>query len=226
MTLDTLLNWDRDSALAAAPAFRRLHPNWITTISLVLAGAGLWLLATTTGYAGTVAGAGLIFLSRWVDWIDGWVARETGKATNLGGLYDIAVGYLCMVGVMIAIGHAQDDAVLAWTGAGAAIVLRVVLMACGWGLAHRQRLTVIPWNPQKMLYPRMPRGMKAVKNGLDIARTDYWVFVFAVSGGLVLWAWLYTAVVIALTCWVLAAATIWLRRVPAGTPPAALGGAI
>ena len=44
MTLDTLLNWDRDSALAAAPTFRRLHPNWITTISLVLAGAGLWLL--------------------------------------------------------------------------------------------------------------------------------------------------------------------------------------
>lgn len=220
MTLDRLLNWDRDTALAIAPRLAWLHPNWITTASLVLALIGLTFIGHGTDWISAVTGAGLIFTSRWVDWIDGHVARATGRATNLGGLYDITVGYVTMVLVMVAIGLRQDDAALAWVGAGAAILLRLLLMGVGWGLAHRQRLEVVPWNPQKLLTPRQRPIMRRIKWTLDVCRNDYWIALFALTGGagLQLWGWLYTAAVIALTLWVTAATMRYLWRVLPAAP--------
>ena len=167
MTLDTLLNWDRETALAAAPRFTFLHPNWITTISLCLAFVGLTALFYGGNWALGVAGAFLVFASRWTDWIDGYVARATHRSSNLGGLYDIAVGYVTMVTVMIAIGAREDDMLLAWTGAASAIVLRIVLMLFGWLLSRRQRLDIVQWNPQKILIARQPVCMRRVKWVLD-----------------------------------------------------------
>lgn len=220
MTFDRLINWDRDTALAAAPRLTWLHPNWITTGSLVLALAGLAAIAWGDAPATAFAGAALIFASRWTDWIDGYVARATGTATNLGGLYDIAVGYVTMVLVMVAIGLRQNDVALAWCGAGAAIVLRIVLMAVGWGLAKRQRLTIVPWNPQKLLTPRQPRCMRRMKVWLDTLRNDYAISLFGIAGGagLQVWGWAYTAIVVALTFWVLGAAWLFVRRAHAAAP--------
>ncbi|UTW51492.1 CDP-alcohol phosphatidyltransferase family protein [bacterium SCSIO 12827] len=215
MTRDRLLNWDRDTALDIAPRLTWLHPNWITTASLILALVGLALIWRGTDWASAVIGAGLIFASRWVDWIDGHVARATSRATNLGGLYDIAVGYITMVLVMVVIGLRQNDLALAWVGAGAAVLLRLVLMGVGWGLARRQRLDVVPWNPQKLLTPRQRPAMRQMKWGLDVCRNDYWIVLFALVGGagLQAWAWAYTGVVVALTAWVAAAAARYVRRV-------------
>ncbi|PIW30499.1 MAG: hypothetical protein COW30_02105 [Rhodospirillales bacterium CG15_BIG_FIL_POST_REV_8_21_14_020_66_15] len=220
MTLDRLLNWDRDTALAVAPRLTGPHPNWITTASLVAAILGLTAVHGGTGWVSAVTGAVLIFASRWIDWIDGYVARATGRATNLGGLYDIAVGYVTMVLVMVAIGLRQDDVPLAWVGAGAAVVLRAVLMTAGWRLAQRQRLAVVPWNPQKLLTPRQPPCMRRLKWLLDACRNDYWIVVFAIAGGagLQVWAWCYTAVVIVLTAWVVTATTMFNRRVLPAAP--------
>ena len=220
MTLDRLLNWDRDTALAAAPRLTWLHPNWITTASLILALIGLGFIAQGADWTSAMIGAVLIFASRWIDWIDGHVARATGRATNLGGLYDIAVGYVTMVLVMVVIGLRQNDLVLVWAGAGAAVLLRLMLMGVGWGLAKRQRLDVVPWNPQKFLTPRQRPVMRRMKWGLDICRNDYWIVLFAVAdgAGLQVWAWAYTGVVVALTIWVAAAAARYVRRVHPAAP--------
>lgn len=220
MTLDRLLNWDRDTALAAAPRLTWLHPNWITTASLILALIGLGFIAQGADWTSAMIGAVLIFASRWIDWIDGHVARATGRATNLGGLYDIAVGYVTMVLVMVAIGLRQGDTALAWAGAGAAILLRLVLMGVGWGLARRQRLHIVPWNPQKLLTPRQRPGMRRVKWGLDACRNDYWIVLFAIAGGagLQVWAWAYTGVVVTLIAWVAIAAARYVRRVHPAAP--------
>lgn len=223
MTFDRLLNWDRDTALAAAPQFVRLHPNWITTGSLVLATVGLMTLHLDRSLLGGLLGAALIFASRWVDWIDGYVARVTNRCSNLGGLYDIAVGYLTMVLVMVAIGLRQDDMALIWVGAGAAVGLRIVLMGVGYGLAKRQRLSVTPWNPQKLLTPRQRPAMRRIKWFLDACRNDYWIVLFACAGGTGLhaWAWGYTAVVLALGVWVLVATFRFLHRAhPVAPAPA------
>ncbi len=125
-----------------------------------------------------------------------------------------------MVLVMVVIGLRQDDALLAWTGAGAAVLLRLVLMGVGWRLARRQRLAVVPWYPQKLLTPRQRPRMRRAKRLLDICRNDYWIAAFAIAGGggLQAWAWAYTAVVVALTLWVLIAAVAFVRRVPPGAP--------
>ena len=125
-----------------------------------------------------------------------------------------------MVMVMVVIGLRQDDTALAWTGAGAAILLRLVLMAVGWRLARRQRLAIIPWNPQKLLTPRQRPVMRRIKNLLDICRNDYWIVLFALTGnaGLQAWAWTYTGVVVTLTAWVVVAATRYLRRVHPAAP--------
>lgn len=216
MTFDRLLNWDRDTALTAAPLFTWLHPNWITTVSLALALSGLGSIHLGTGWATAAVGGALIFASRWTDWIDGFVARATNRATNLGGLYDIAVGYVTMVLVMIAIGLRQNDLVLAWVGAAAAVILRIVLMGSGWLLARRQRLSIVPWNPQKLLLPRQRPYMRRMKWVLDVCRNDYWVALFALAGGtgLHIWAWAYTAVVIVLTAWIAIAFGRFVCRVP------------
>ena len=216
MTFDRLLNWDRETALASAPLFLRLHPNWITTLSLALAAVGLTSIHFGNDWTSAVTGAALIFASRWMDWIDGSVARMTGRATDIGGLYDIAVGYLTMVLIMVVIGLRQDDLLLVWLGAGAAIILRLLLMTVGWAVARRQRLAVVPWNPQKILLPRQRPWMRRVKALLDICRNDYWIVLFALAGGVGLqaWAWAYTAVVILLTVWVAVAAFRFVHRVP------------
>lgn len=219
-THDRFFNWDRDTALTVAPRLIWLHPNWITTASLALALAGLTVIWRGTDWGSAMTGAGLIFASRWVDWIDGHVARATGRASNLGGLYDIVVGYMTMVTVMIVIGLRQGDMALAWIGAGAAILLRLVLMAVGWGLARRQRLEIIPWNPQKLLTPRQRPAMRRIKTLLDIFRNDYWIVLFALASnaGLQAWAWAYTGVVVTLTAWIAAAAARYLRHVHPAAP--------
>jgi phosphatidylglycerophosphate synthase len=220
MSYDQLLNWDRDSAIAIAPRFERLHPNWITTISLVLAVAGLSIIHQGHSWPSAIAGSVLIFTSRWVDWIDGFVARATGKSSNLGGLYDIAVGYLTMTTVMIIIGERYADIALVWLGAGGAVVLRLILMGVGWTLARRQRLETIAWNPQKLLSTRQSPCMRKTKWLLDICRADYAIVLFSLAGGsgLYVWGWFYTAAVFALTIWVLVATWGFLRRVPPLAP--------
>ena len=220
MTFDRLINWDRDTALAAAPRLTWLHPNWITTGSLVLALAGLTIIAWGPDPGMAFLGAALVFVSRWADWIDGYVARATGTATNLGGLYDIAVGYVTMVLVMVAIGLRQDDMALSWCGAVAAILLRIVLMAVGWTLGKRQRLAIVPWNPQKLLTPRQPRCMRRMKTWLDALRNDYAIALFGIAGGagLHIWGWVYTTIVAVLTFWVLGAACFFVRRVHPAAP--------
>jgi phosphatidylglycerophosphate synthase len=220
MTLDRLLNWDRDTALAVAPRLTWLHPNWITTASLILALFGLRFIEHGTDWSSAMIGGALIFASRWIDWIDGHVARATGRASNLGGLYDIAVGYVTMVLVMVAIGLREGDMALAWVGAGAAVLLRLALMSIGWGLARRQRLDIVPWNPQKILTPRQRPGMRRAKWALDVCRNDYWIVLFAVAGGtgLQVWAWAYTGVIVILILWLAVATVRYVRRVTPAAP--------
>ncbi len=80
-----------------------LTPNQITLLSLALglAAAGCFGVGT---YGWTLAGAGLLVLSSWVDCTDGEVARLKFQESRLGGRLDIVCDNLVHGAVFLAIG--------------------------------------------------------------------------------------------------------------------------
>jgi phosphatidylglycerophosphate synthase len=97
--------WDqRLAAILVRPLVNTpVTPNHVTTLSLAvgLAGAGL-LAAGDTTLANW--GAGLFMLARFLDHFDGELARQSGKTSRFGYLYDYVAGCLSYSALFLALG--------------------------------------------------------------------------------------------------------------------------
>ncbi|MEE9209661.1 MAG: CDP-alcohol phosphatidyltransferase family protein [Kiloniellales bacterium] len=126
----SVIPYDQRSARVLVKPLARLSvtPNQVTAISLLLALAGAWLLAQGAA-AQANWGAGLFVLARFLDHVDGELARLTGKASRFGYYFDYAVSGLSHAALFAAIGIGLSGGPLgAWalalggTAAGAAVI--------------------------------------------------------------------------------------------------------
>lgn len=102
--------WDQRLArVLVRPLMRaRVHPNYVTALTALLALLGAGLLAS--GHPAAVSwGAGLFVLSRFLDHFDGELARQTGRSSRLGYVLDYLAGgvsYAALfVGIAIGLRH-------------------------------------------------------------------------------------------------------------------------
>ena len=112
------LNWDLKIAVkylvpVTAKAFP--YPNMITLVTLVLAVAGVSIMSSYL-----MAGVTLFFLGRFLDNVDGEVARVTGKTSNFGANFDRFTGTVSFVSLFLVMGSGY----LAFFGAMGAVLNR------------------------------------------------------------------------------------------------------
>lgn len=62
-------------------------PNWITLFRVFLVFLNVWLYGQ--GVTAAIAAVFLTIVVIWMDALDGWVARRTGQATDMGAIFDI-----------------------------------------------------------------------------------------------------------------------------------------
>lgn len=102
--------WDQRLArVLVRPLVRaRVHPNYVTAFTALLALVGAGLLASAQPLAVNF-GAGLFALSRFLDHFDGELARQTGRSSQLGYVLDYLAGgvsYAALfVGIAIGLQH-------------------------------------------------------------------------------------------------------------------------
>ena len=102
--------WDqRLAAILVRPLVKTpVTPNHVTTLSLAvgLVGAGL-LAAGESSLANW--GAGLFMVARFLDHFDGALARQSGKTSRFGYLYDYVAGCLSYSALFLALGIGLRD---------------------------------------------------------------------------------------------------------------------
>ncbi|MBT5666981.1 MAG: CDP-alcohol phosphatidyltransferase family protein [Rhodospirillaceae bacterium] len=102
--------WDqRLAAILVRPLVKTpVTPNHVTTLSLAvgLVGAGL-LAAGESSLANW--GAGLFMVARFLDHFDGELARQSGKTSRFGYLYDYVAGCLSYSALFLALGIGLRD---------------------------------------------------------------------------------------------------------------------
>ena len=86
-------------------------PNQITTVSLLLSLAGAALLATGERSAENW-GAGLFMLGRFLDHFDGELARQSGKTSRFGYVYDYVAGCLSYSALFLGLGFGMRDGLI------------------------------------------------------------------------------------------------------------------
>ena len=78
----------------------RIHPNWVTSVSLVLGVASAALF-----YYGEIVPAVVVYqVCMALDWVDGKVARLTGQTSPFGAFYDGLVNHLVYIFNVIGLG--------------------------------------------------------------------------------------------------------------------------
>jgi phosphatidylglycerophosphate synthase len=78
----------------------RVHPNHVTTVSLVLG-----IVSGALFFVGDVLSAVMVYqLCMALDWVDGKVARLTGKSSSFGAFYDGLVNHLVYIFNVIGLG--------------------------------------------------------------------------------------------------------------------------
>lgn len=97
---------DRGLAPLARLVGRWLSPNAVTVLAC-LVGLGCALAAWRQAYG---AALGLWLLNRTLDGLDGSVARETGRQSDLGGYLDIVLDFVVYAAVPLGIAAGQGDA--------------------------------------------------------------------------------------------------------------------
>lgn len=110
-----------------------VSPNHVTTVSLICSLAGAVLLAMGDRSAENW-GAGLFMLGRFLDHFDGELARQSGKTSRFGYVYDYVAGCLSYSALFLALGIGMRDGLIgAWSiGLGvlsAPIILTTTLLA-------------------------------------------------------------------------------------------------
>lgn len=97
--------WDQRIAgyLVSPLVHTPVTPNQVTTASLLLslAGAGLFAMG---GAVAANWGAGLFMLGRFLDHFDGELARQTGKTSRFGYVYDYVAGCVSYSALFLALG--------------------------------------------------------------------------------------------------------------------------
>ncbi|MGB0629721.1 MAG: CDP-alcohol phosphatidyltransferase family protein [Alphaproteobacteria bacterium] len=105
-------------------------PNHITTVSLVLGLAASGLFAWGAGTAPLWA-AGLVTVARFIDHMDGELARQSGQTSKFGAMYDSLTGTACYGTMFLGMAYAEwrfgAGSWALWL-AGAAMVLIIVNM--------------------------------------------------------------------------------------------------
>ena len=108
-------------------------PNHVTTVSLLLSLVGAVLLAAGDRSAENW-GAGLFMLGRFLDHFDGELARQSGKTSRFGYVYDYVAGCLSYSALFLALGVGMRDGLIGpWSIAlgalSAPIILATTLLA-------------------------------------------------------------------------------------------------
>ena len=107
-------------------------PNHITTLSLILGLAASALFAWGEGSAPMWAAA-LFTVARFIDHMDGELARQSGKASTIGAMYDSLTGTACYGTMFLGMGYAEwrngagDWTLLLAAGAMLFIVINMLL---------------------------------------------------------------------------------------------------
>lgn len=81
-------------------------PNHITTLSLILGLVASALFAWGEGAAPLWA-AGLVTIARFIDHMDGELARQSGKVSPFGAMYDSLTGSACYGTMFLGMGYAE-----------------------------------------------------------------------------------------------------------------------
>ncbi|MEX2455456.1 MAG: CDP-alcohol phosphatidyltransferase family protein [Rhodospirillaceae bacterium] len=81
-------------------------PNHITTLSLLLSLAGSALFAWGEGTAPLWA-AGLVTVARFIDHMDGELARQSGRTSKIGAMYDSLTGTASYGTLFLGMGYAE-----------------------------------------------------------------------------------------------------------------------
>ena len=116
--------WDQQAAgfLVRPLVNTPVTPNHVTTISLIAGLVGAGLLAEGSVEAANW-GAGLFMLARFLDHFDGELARQSGKTSRFGYLYDYVAGCLSYSALFLALGIGLRNGLIGeWS-----IVLGVVI---------------------------------------------------------------------------------------------------
>src|SRR3970040_935971 len=89
-----------------------VHPNHLTTVTLLLGQAAAWMFAFAIGLAWR---AGLLYmLAVFSDHMDGELARMTGKTSSFGHDYDYIVGGINYTSLFIGIGIGLHESAGDW----------------------------------------------------------------------------------------------------------------
>ena len=162
--------FDQRVAAAIAPSLDRLgiSPNLVTAISLVLALTGAGLFAWGAGAAIHWA-AGVFLVSRFIDHIDGELARQTGKSARFGHYFDSVTGMISYAALFLGIGVGLwRDGAGEWT-----IVLPIVVaLAIALNTALQLRWEAVLVNPPPT-YPRI--GPFALEDGIYLIGPIVWL---------------------------------------------------
>ena len=105
MSLPVNTPWDQRLARIMVRPFKdtSLHPNHLTTVTLLLGQATAWTFALAMeGFAGLAAL--LYMLAVFSDHLDGELARMSGKASRFGHHFDYIVGGINYTSLFIGIG--------------------------------------------------------------------------------------------------------------------------
>ncbi len=84
----------------------RVTPNHITTVSLILSLAGSALFGWGEGTAPLWAAA-LVTVARFIDHMDGELARQSGKTSKFGAMYDSLTGSASYGTLFLGMGYAE-----------------------------------------------------------------------------------------------------------------------
>ncbi|MBB28986.1 MAG: hypothetical protein CME25_08815 [Gemmatimonadetes bacterium] len=127
MTTEQSPPWDQQiAAVLVRPLVNTMvTPNQITAVSLVLGVAAAAMFAWGEGTAAYWA-AGLVIAARFIDHMDGELARQAGKGSKLGALFDSATGTASYGMLFLGMGIGE------WRGDGAEWVLWLAWRALWW----------------------------------------------------------------------------------------------
>lgn len=103
-------------------------PNQVTTVSLLFSLAGAALLATGDRSAENW-GAGLFMLGRFLDHFDGELARQSGKTSRFGYVYDYVAGCLSYSALFLALGIGMRDGLIGPWSIGLGILSAPIILA-------------------------------------------------------------------------------------------------
>lgn len=182
--------WDQRlaRALVGPLAGTGVTPNQVTTLSLMLALAAAALFASGHGPAAHWA-AGLFMLARFVDHMDGELARCTGQASRFGPIYDTITGSLSYAALFVGIGIG-----FALNGVGVWVLPLAVVAALATGLEAALKMCMeVTHGPPPAPYPRF--GPVELKDGIYLIGPITWLggleplFVIACLGTLAFCLW-------------------------------------